>query len=92
MEDRMFCYQCQETANCTGCTKVGVCGKKPEVAIMQDLLVYVTKALSLVVSRLRKEGVEIAKEINHRVTYNLFVTITNANFDLEALKKKLPQL
>ncbi|MDD7761456.1 MAG: hydroxylamine reductase [Firmicutes bacterium] len=89
MEDRMFCYQCQETANCTGCTKVGVCGKKPEVAIMQDLLVYVTKALSLVVSRLRKEGVEIAKEINHRVTYNLFVTITNANFDLEAIKKEV---
>ena len=89
MEDRMFCYQCQETANCTGCTKVGVCGKKPEVAIMQDLLVYVTKALSLVVSRLRKEGVEIAKEINHRVTYNLFVTITNANFDLEAIKREV---
>ncbi|MCI5674772.1 MAG: hydroxylamine reductase [Ezakiella sp.] len=89
MEDRMFCYQCQETANCTGCTKVGVCGKKPEVAIMQDLLVYVTKALSLVVSRLRKEGVEIAKEINHRVTYNLFVTITNANFDLGAIKKEV---
>ena len=43
MESNMFCYQCQETAGCTGCTRVGVCGKQPEVAALQDLLVYVTK-------------------------------------------------
>lgn len=46
MEHKMFCYQCQETAGCSGCTQMGVCGKKPEVAAMQDLLVYVSKGLS----------------------------------------------
>ena len=45
MEHKMFCYQCQETAGCSGCTQMGVCGKKPEVAAMQDLLVYVSKGL-----------------------------------------------
>ena len=53
MEAKMFCYQCQETAGCAGCTQVGVCGKKPEVAAMQDLLVYVTKGLSAVTTALR---------------------------------------
>ena len=48
MEQNMFCYQCQETAGCTGCTRVGVCGKQPEVAALQDLLVYVTKGMSAV--------------------------------------------
>ena len=55
-ETKMFCYQCQETAGCTGCTRVGVCGKQPDVAAMQDLLVYVTKGLSAVTTRLRAEG------------------------------------
>lgn len=81
MENKMFCYQCQETAGCSGCTKVGVCGKTPEVALMQDLLVYVTKGISAVTSTLRKEGKEIDKKINHLITLNLFTTITNANFD-----------
>lgn len=44
MDYKMFCYQCQETANCSGCTVSGVCGKKPDTANMQDLLVYVTRA------------------------------------------------
>ena len=48
MENKMFCYQCQETAGCTGCTQAGVCGKKPDVAAMQDLLVFVTKGLAAV--------------------------------------------
>ena len=48
MENKMFCYQCQETAGNTGCTQVGVCGKKPEVANMQDLLIYVSKGISAV--------------------------------------------
>ena len=48
MEQKMFCYQCQETAGCKGCTMSGVCGKKPDVAAMQDLLVYVTKGISAV--------------------------------------------
>lgn len=83
MENKMFCYQCQETAGCTGCTKVGVCGKSPELANMQDLLIYVTKGLSEITTRLRGEGKEIRKEINHFITLNLFTTITNANFDDE---------
>ncbi|MFA9423474.1 MAG: hydroxylamine reductase [Sedimentibacter sp.] len=81
MENAMFCYQCQETAGCTGCTKVGVCGKSPEVARMQDLLIYTTKGLSDITTRLRKEGKEVTADVNHIVTLNLFTTITNANFD-----------
>lgn len=77
----MFCYQCQETAHNTGCTKVGVCGKTSELANLQDLLIYVTKGLSQVTTRLRSEGVEISPSINHFITLNLFTTITNANFD-----------
>ncbi len=85
MENKMFCYQCQETAGCKGCTIAGVCGKKPEVAHMQDLLVYVTKGLSFVTTRLREEGKTVDKAVNHLVTVNLFTTITNANFDREAI-------
>lgn len=51
MENKMFCYQCQETAGCSGCTQSGVCGKKPDVAAAQDLLVYVTRGLSAVTTR-----------------------------------------
>ena len=85
MEHTMFCYQCQETAGCSGCTQSGVCGKKPDVAAMQDLLVYVTKRLAAVTTQLRAEGKQIAPEVNHRVTKNLFITITNANFDKQAI-------
>ena len=85
MENKMFCYQCQETAGNTGCTQVGVCGKKPEVANMQDLLIYVSKGISAVTTRLRAEGKEISKEVNHLITLNLFITITNANFDNDAI-------
>ncbi len=81
MENLMFCYQCQETAGNVGCTKVGVCGKKPEVANMQDLLVYASKGLSEITTRLREEGKPVSKDTNHLVTLNLFTTITNANFD-----------
>lgn len=81
MENKMFCYQCQETAGCTGCTKFGVCGKSPDLARMQDLLIYVTKGLSEVTTRLRAEGQTIGTDINYLVTLNLFTTITNANFD-----------
>ncbi|MFN2938868.1 hydroxylamine reductase [Lachnospiraceae bacterium YH-ros2226] len=85
MENKMFCYQCQETAGCKGCTISGVCGKKPEVAAMQDLLIYVTKGLSAVTTELRAEGKPVDKKINHLVTVNLFTTITNANFDREVI-------
>lgn len=87
----MFCFQCQETANCTGCTVSGVCGKKPDVAAMQDLLIYATKGLSAVAEKLREEGKEVSKEVNHKVTMNLFITITNANFDKDAIIKNITE-
>lgn len=89
MENKMFCYQCQETAAGSGCTQSGVCGKNPEVAAMQDLLVYVTKGLSEITTRLREEGKKVSSEINHLITLNLFTTITNANFDEEAIVSKV---
>jgi len=89
MENKMFCYQCQETAGCTGCTQVGVCGKEPEVAGMQDLLVYVTKGLSAVTTQLRMEKVPVEQEVNHLITQNLFITITNANFDEDAIVARI---
>ena len=84
-ENKMFCFQCQETAGCSGCTVSGVCGKKPDVAAMQDLLVYVTKGLSAVTTQLRSEGKEIDENVNHKIIVNLFTTITNANFDKESI-------
>ncbi len=89
MDNQMFCYQCQETAGCKGCTISGVCGKKPEVARMQDLLIYATKGLSAVTSALRKNGAAIPEDVNHLVTVNLFTTITNANFDLDSIEEKV---
>ena len=88
---KMFCYQCQETAKGTGCTVQGVCGKTPEVASMQDLLIYVTKGLSAVATALRAEGKTVEKDINHLVTVNLFTTITNANFDKEVIVTKIKE-
>ena len=89
MEQKMFCYQCQETAGCKGCTMSGVCGKKPDVAAVQDLLVYVTKGISAVTTVLRQEGKQVSAEINHLVTLNLFTTITNANFDKESIEARI---
>ena len=91
MENKMFCYQCQETAGCSGCTKFGVCGKSPDLARMQDLLIYTTKGLSEVTTRLRAEGVQISKEVNHLITINLFTTITNANFDDEVFYARVKE-
>ena len=91
MENQMFCYQCQETAGCSGCTRVGVCGKQPDIAAMQDLLVYVTKGISAVTTTLRQEGVEIQPAVNHMITLNLFTTITNANFSKEAIIARIQE-
>ena len=91
MENNMFCFQCQETAGCKGCTVRGVCGKQPETARMQDLLVYVTKGISAVTTELRKEGKAISPDIDHLITVNLFTTITNANFDTEAIKARVTE-
>lgn len=89
MNEKMFCYQCQETAGCKGCTMVGVCGKQPDVAAMQDLLVWVTKGLSAVTTALRGQGRAVSADINHLITLNLFTTITNANFDRADIEARI---
>ena len=91
MENQMFCYQCQETAGCQGCTRMGVCGKTPEVAAMQDLLIYVTKGLAAVTTRLRAEGRSVSSEVNYLITVNLFTTITNANFSEKAIIARIKE-
>ncbi len=88
-ENKMFCFQCQETAGCSGCTVSGVCGKKPDVAAMQDLLVYVTKGLSAVTTELRFNGKEIEAHVNEMIIVNLFTTITNANFDKDSIIERI---
>lgn len=92
MENKMFCYQCQETAGCTGCKIVGVCGKTSDVAYLQDLLIYITKGISEILVRLREEGKEELREIDILVIENLFTTITNVNFNSEDLKDKIERI
>ncbi len=87
--NNMFCYQCQETFCNEGCVKSGVCGKKPEVANKQDLLIWLTKGLSQVTTALRVEGKKVSQEINSLVTHNLFTTITNANFNEDAIDERI---
>ena len=89
MENKMFCYQCQETAGCKGCTQAGVCGKSPQVAAVQDELIYVTKQLAAVTTKFRDEGKLVGREINHYITGNLFTTITNANFSEAAITERV---
>jgi len=89
MENSMFCFQCQETAGNKGCVRAGVCGKNAQVANLQDLLRYVTSGLSEVTTALRSEGKKVDAKVNHLVTTNLFTTITNANFDADAIVKKI---
>lgn len=89
MEQKMFCYQCQETAGCKGCTVSGVCGKTPDVAAMQDLLVYGTKGLSAVTTALRRQGKPVPAAADRQVIGNLFATITNANFDKESITARV---
>ena len=89
MSNAMFCYQCQETVGNKGCTQVGVCGKKPETAALQDALIYVTKGLGQIATRLRAEGKAVDHRIDRLVTGNLFATITNANFDDDILAERV---
>lgn len=84
----MFCYQCQETAKNTGCTVMGVCGKTEEVAKLQDLLIYAVKGISEIVVKTNTNVADIAK-INHEVIKSLFITITNANFDADAIEAQI---
>ena len=89
MENKMFCYQCQETAGCKGCTVSGVCGKRPETAALQDGLIYSTKGLAQMLTILRKNGAPVREEWNDLVRENLFITITNANFDDERIRRQI---
>ena len=83
----MFCFQCQETAGNKGCTKVGVCGKNENTANSQDLLIYVTKGLSEVVNKIG----EVDSKYYDLISNNMFVTITNANFDEEDILDKVEE-
>lgn len=87
----MFCYQCQETAKNTGCTVQGVCGKKENVAKLQDLLIYTCKGIAEIVT---KESIEAAtiEDVNHEVIKSLFITITNANFDEDAIEAQVSKM
>lgn len=84
----MFCYQCEQTAKGTGCTMGGVCGKSPETAILQDLLLYATKGISMYANRAAKLGVH-DREIDVFVVEALFTTVTNVDFDPERLQEFL---
>lgn len=86
----MFCYQCQEAAGGKGCTVSGVCGKTSDVAKTQDLLVFVTKGLAIISNEGRKVGV-VDNNVDKYITENLFSTITNANFDRDALLERVKE-
>ncbi len=89
--NKMFCFQCQETAGCSGCTRVGVCGKSADTAVLQDLLLYVTKGLSEITTALRREHKTVSRKINAVINNNLFTTITNANFDDDIIIKRIDE-
>ena len=94
MDANMFCYQCQETAKGTGCTIAGVCGKKPETSNLQDLLIYTAKSIAIL-----REGQDLetrkncgmCEEVDYYLTNALFTTITNANFDDEAIAAQITE-
>ncbi|WP_438619230.1 hydroxylamine reductase [Paraclostridium sp.] len=91
MDYPMFCYQCEQTAGGKGCTKVGVCGKTPEIAALQDLIIYQVKGISCYVKELIEKGENIDKEIVSFVENSLFTTLTNVNFDGDVHEKMLKQ-
>ena len=91
MDYPMFCYQCEQTAGGKGCTKVGVCGKTPEIAALQDLLIYQVKGISCYAKELIEKGEKIEKDIVSFVENSLFTTLTNVNFDADVHEKMLKQ-
>ena len=91
MEYPMFCYQCEQTAGGKGCTKVGVCSKTPEIAALQDLLIYQIKGISCYAKELIDKGEKIDKDIVSFVENSLFTTLTNVNFDGDVHEKMLRQ-
>lgn len=88
-ENKMFCYQCQETAKGTGCILMGVCGKKPETARWQDLLLSVVRGVGTIQHELTKAGEGCDEQVTNFIVDALFCTITNANFDNESILKKV---
>jgi len=84
----MFCYQCQETTRGTGCTIKGLCGKTPEVAHLQDLLIYTLKGIAIHAVQARELGV-IRQDINEFIMEGLYSTITNANFDADYFVRRI---
>lgn len=87
----MFCYQCQEASRGVGCTIAGVCGKTAEVAKLEDLLIYVTKGISHIVVRAKLDPAALP-ELNHQMLNSLFMTITNANFNPEAIERQVVKM
>ena len=91
IEYPMFCYQCEQTVGGKGCTKMGVCGKTPEIAALQDLLIYQIKGISCYAKELVEKGENVDKDIVTFIENSLFTTLTNVNFDadvhIEMLKK-----
>ena len=88
-ENKMFCFQCQETAKGTGCTIQGVCGKKADTSRWQDLLLSVVRGIGTIADSLRQAGVKTGQEVGDYIVDSLFVTITNANFDDQAILNKV---
>lgn len=86
----MFCYQCQETSKGTGCALMGVCGKTPEVSNIQDLLLFVARGVAVYNDELRKTG-KASKVADKFIIDAMFISITNANFDFEAIQKKVKE-
>lgn len=91
-ENKMFCFQCQETAKGTGCTIQGVCGKKADTSRWQDLLLSVVRGIGTIADSLRQAGVKTGQEVGDYIVDSLFVTITNANFDDQAILNKVDKI
>ena len=85
----MFCFQCQETVKGTGCTIQGVCGKKAETSRWQDLLLGVVRGVATISDSLRNAGIKTNQEVGDYIVDALFATITNANFDDQAILNKV---
>lgn len=89
MNEKMFCFQCQETAKGTGCTIRGVCGKEPSTSAMMDMLLFSVRGLCVATSLLRERNITVPEEIDRFVIDALFTTITNANFDEQTIQRKV---
>ena len=91
LEYPMFCYQCEQTAGGKGCTKIGVCGKTPEIAALQDLLIYQIKGISCYAMKILEKDENVDKKIVGFIENSLFTTLTNVNFDGDAHVKMLKE-